>query len=58
MGSAEARREAYPVLSAGDGPFHFAGEHMSYITGWQERVVRSAHRTVAQIAERVRARRP
>jgi monoamine oxidase len=54
--NADARREAYPILLAGDGPFHFAGEHMSYINGWQEGAVRSAHYTVAQIAERVRAR--
>jgi len=30
--------------------------HMSYINGWQEGAVRSAHYTVAQIAERVRAK--
>ena len=30
--------------------------HMSYINGWQEGAVRSAHYTVAQIAERARAR--
>ena len=30
--------------------------HMSYVNGWQEGAVRSAHYTVAQIAERVRAR--
>jgi monoamine oxidase len=41
---------------AGDGPCYFAGEHMSYINGWQEGAVRSAHYTVVQIAERVRAR--
>ncbi|MBI3707572.1 MAG: FAD-dependent oxidoreductase, partial [Proteobacteria bacterium] len=50
------RRDAYPVLLGGDGPFHFAGEHMSHINGWQEGAVRSAHYTVARIAERVRAR--
>ena len=55
--SAEARHEAYPVLSAGEGPFYFAGDHMSFLSGWQEGAVRSAHHTVAQIAERVRARR-
>ena len=48
-----ARQAAYPVLLAGDGPFYFAGEHMSYINAWQEGAVQSAHYTVSQIAERV-----
>jgi monoamine oxidase len=30
---------------------------MSYITGWQEGAVLSAHATIAAIAERVRAKR-
>ncbi len=53
-----ARQAAYPVLLAGDGPFYFAGEHMSYINAWQEGAVQSAHYTVSQIAERVAAKRP
>jgi monoamine oxidase len=53
-----ARQAAYPVLLAGDGPFYFAGEHMSYITAWQEGAVQSAHYTVSQIAERVGKTRP
>lgn len=47
------RQAAYPVLLAGDGPFYFAGEHMSYVTAWQEGAVQSAHYTVTQIADRV-----
>ncbi len=47
------RQSEYPTLLAGDGPFYFAGEHMSYVTSWQEGAVQSAHYTVAQIAERV-----
>jgi monoamine oxidase len=54
---ADARKEAYPVLLQGDGPFYFAGEHMSYNTGWQEGAVQSAHHTVKEIAERVRTGR-
>jgi monoamine oxidase len=50
----EARRDAYPVLVAGDGPFRFAGEHLSYVTGWQEGAVLSAHVAIEQIAARVR----
>lgn len=49
----EARASHYPLLLAGDGPFLFAGEHMSWITGWQEGAVRSAHYTLGQIAERM-----
>jgi monoamine oxidase len=48
----EARKTHYRRLLQGDGPFLFAGEHMSYITGWQEGAVRSAHYTLAQIAAR------
>jgi monoamine oxidase len=47
------RQAEYPALLAGDGPFYFAGEHMSYVTSWQEGAVQSAHYTVSQIAERV-----
>lgn len=52
-----ARQTIYSVLLPPDGPFHFAGEHMSYVTGWQEGAVQSAHYTVGQIAERVKAGR-
>ncbi len=47
--SREARRSHYKVLQAGDGPFLFAGEHMSYVTGWQEGAVLSAHAAVAKV---------
>ena len=45
LGGVEPRRshEALPTLLKGDGPFLFAGEHMSHINGWQEGAVRSAH---------------
>ena len=49
------RQAEYSTLLAGDGPFYFAGEHMSYVTSWQEGAVQSAHYTVSQIAERVAA---
>ena len=52
------RQAEYPVLLAGDGPFYFAGEHMSYVTAWQEGAVQSAHYTVSEIAKRVQASRP
>ena len=50
----ETRETAYPAVVAGDGPFHFAGEHMSYLTGWQEGAVLSAHDCVAAIGETTR----
>jgi monoamine oxidase len=55
--SPEARETAYAVLSEPDGPIHFAGEHMSYLTGWQEGAVLSAHHAIRAIAARVKARR-
>jgi monoamine oxidase len=55
--STEARETAYAVLNEPDGPIHFAGEHMSYLTGWQEGAVLSAHHAVRAIAERVKARK-
>jgi monoamine oxidase len=51
--SPEARASHYAPLLRGDGPFLFAGEHMSYINGWQEGAVRSAHHTLHAIAERM-----
>jgi len=51
----EARASHYATLLRGDGPFLFAGEHMSYINGWQEGAVRSAHYTLHAIAERMSA---
>jgi monoamine oxidase len=55
--SDETRKSAYPILCRPDGPFHLAGEHLSYVTGWQEGAVLSAQAAVAAIAERVRERR-
>jgi monoamine oxidase len=49
-----ARAAQYPVLLKGDGPYLFAGEHMSFITGWQEGAVRSAHKVLGDIAGRMR----
>jgi monoamine oxidase len=53
--SREARATQFPRLLAGDGPYLFAGEHMSFITGWQEGAVRSAHKVLGDIAERMGA---
>ena len=53
--SRDARTRYYPVLLRGDGPFLFAGEHVSHITGWQEGAVQSAHHALRDIASRIRA---
>jgi monoamine oxidase len=36
----------YAVLSEPDGPFYFAGEHLSHIGAWQEGAVLSARRVM------------
>jgi monoamine oxidase len=48
--SDEARKNEYPVLLKPDGPYYFAGEYLSYINGWQEGALRSAHYAVEQLA--------
>ena len=53
--SREARATQFPLLLKGDGPYLFAGEHMSYITGWQEGAVRSAHKVLGDIGEQMGA---
>src|SRR5262249_33626503 len=50
---AEQRRTDYATLLEPDGPIHFAGEHLSYLTGWQEGAILSAHDAVAAIGRRV-----
>ena len=48
--SDEARADAYPAVTKADGPFHFAGEHVSHLTGWQEGAVLSAQDAVRAIS--------
>ncbi|WP_043334805.1 flavin monoamine oxidase family protein [Belnapia moabensis] len=40
--TAEQRRGLYPLLRSPEGPYHFAGEYLSWFTGWQEGAVLSA----------------
>ena len=51
----EQRATAYAQLLEADGPIYFAGEHLSYLTGWQEGAILSAHRAIEMIAKKVRA---
>jgi monoamine oxidase len=53
----DARATAYAVLREPDGPFLFAGEHISNLSGWQEGAMLSAHKATEAIALRVAARR-
>jgi monoamine oxidase len=46
------RNDSYPILVSGEGPFYFAGEHVSYVPGWQEGAVQSAHYAVCRITEK------
>jgi monoamine oxidase len=52
--SPETRAQYFKVLLKGDGPFLFAGEHMSHVNGWQEGAVRSAHYALGDIVSRMR----
>ena len=54
--TAETRKAHYPTLLEPDGPFYFAGEHVSHVTAWQEGAVRSAHVAIAALAERAKAK--
>ncbi len=52
----EAQRATdYAELCKPDGPFYFAGEHMSYINAWQEGAALAAHEAIALIQARVSA---
>jgi monoamine oxidase len=46
----------YAVLSEPDGPFYFAGEHLSHIGAWQEGAILSARRAINMLDRRRRCR--
>ncbi|WP_031235334.1 FAD-dependent oxidoreductase [Asticcacaulis sp. AC402] len=48
-------RAAYDLLSQPDGAIYFAGDHLSFVSSWQQGAFCSAHRVVNMIAERQRA---
>jgi monoamine oxidase len=52
--SSDTRANHYGSLLKGDGPFLFAGEHVSYVNGWQEGAVLSAHQVLRDIGVRMR----
>ncbi len=50
--SSDARAEAYPILNEPDDRLILAGEHLSYLTGWQEGAILSAHEAIRHISSR------
>jgi len=48
----------YAVLGAPDGPFYFAGEHLSHLGAWQEGAILSARRTINMIDQHRRRLQP
>ncbi|MGA7486647.1 MAG: NAD(P)/FAD-dependent oxidoreductase [Xanthobacteraceae bacterium] len=51
------RDSDYALLNAPDGPFYFAGEHLSQIGAWQEGAILSARRTINMIDRHRRGQR-
>jgi len=47
----------YTTLSEPDGPFYFAGEHLSHVGAWQEGAILSARRSINMIDRHRRATR-
>jgi monoamine oxidase len=51
--TAEQRANLYPLLNEFDDRIYLAGDHMSYLSGWLEGAVLSAHYASERIHERV-----
>jgi monoamine oxidase len=49
------RKNAYPVLIEGEGRILLAGEHLSYLTGWQAGAIESAWQQIEQLHKRASA---
>ena len=47
----EMRAALYPILNEPDGPFHLAGEHLTYLGGWMAGAFESARAVVKTIGE-------
>lgn len=45
------RASLYPILNAADGPFHLAGEHLTYLGGWMAGAFESAKAVVKTLHE-------
>ncbi|MGV7207022.1 flavin monoamine oxidase family protein [Oxalobacteraceae bacterium A2-2] len=53
MWNDESRSRDYPVLWDGEGRTLLAGEHMSYLGGWQAGAIESAWQQIARIHQRL-----
>jgi monoamine oxidase len=53
--SEESRAKYYPTLTEPDGRIYLAGEHLSYLTGWQEGGIESAWQQIEKLHKRVQA---
>lgn len=51
--SEQARAQHYATLLEPDGPFYFAGEHLSYLTGWMAGAIESAWDVIEMVHDRV-----
>jgi monoamine oxidase len=49
------RKQAYPVLLEGEGRVVLAGEHLSYLTGWQAGAIESAWQQIERLHQRASA---
>jgi monoamine oxidase len=49
------QEQAYALLNEPDGPFYFAGEHLSHVGAWQEGAILSARRAINMIDKHRRA---
>ena len=47
---ADQNPDDYALLSQNDGPFYFAGEHLSHVGAWQQGAFVSSHRVVNMVA--------
>jgi len=53
--SEQARAQSYPILFEGEGRVLLAGEHMSYLGGWQAGAIESSWLQIARIHQRLSA---
>lgn len=52
--SSDVRNKHYPRLNEPDGRVYLAGEHLSYLTGWQAGAIESAWKQIKKLHRRVR----
>ncbi len=55
---AEQDPAGYTLLSSADGPFYFAGEHLSHAGAWQQGAFMSSHRAIALLDAAHRSGQP